>query len=302
MKLPVQILTQLNQALETREFEWINTKRVSDDWKQRIYEHKKSALQVSLMDKKKINFRLEKELKPTRGVKRLPTCPKGSTLDISESHFKRNRGHCYEAESPNAFLDMVDQYVYGYKPGNLSNSESPPLSDLKAGPSDDLDEQEGALGSVENDETDEKQLEQLRALAAISDLDEDAKGSRRKEQHALRKYLTAGRNVGRCIVCNNTFPVDLLVASHLKRRSDCTTQERLDFKGVAGLMCRFGCDDLYEKGYIGVTEGKVTVIRDLISTTEPVAKYLASVNGNTVESWQRSKPYFSWHFDRHRNN
>jgi hypothetical protein len=50
------------------------------------------------------------------------------------------------------------------------------------------------------------------------------------------------------------FPVDLLVAAHIKRRSLCSETERRDLHNVAMLACKFGCDALFEEGYWLVSE------------------------------------------------
>lgn len=48
--------------------------------------------------------------------------------------------------------------------------------------------------------------------------------------------------------------VELLVASHIKRRSECSRGQKKDYRNNALAMCRCGCDELFELGYIVVDQ------------------------------------------------
>jgi hypothetical protein len=89
-----------------------------------------------------------------------------------------------------------------------------------------------------------------------TDLDRDSTAKSRKEQSFLRAYLLSNLSTGSCVICKHHFPFDMLVAAHLKKRAECTTEEKKDFGNVAALMCKTGCDDLYENGYISVQGGR----------------------------------------------
>jgi len=113
--------------------------------------------------------------------------------------------------------------------------------------------------------------------------DEDLEGhttqSYRKDQVRLRQTLLNGRSKAPCIICGSVFPEEFLWAAHLKKRSACTEKEKRDHANVAKLMCKFGCDDLYERGYIGVQDGKIRVLRQSDSTI--VKQRLLSLNNRT---------------------
>ncbi len=96
------------------------------------------------------------------------------------------------------------------------------------------------------------------AAAAADDLDPGVTATRRVEQAFLRRVLLNGRGAGTCVFCGRALPADLLVAAHVKRRADLSREERLDFRAVAVLACRLGCDALYEAGYLAVdADGRV---------------------------------------------
>lgn len=60
-----------------------------------------------------------------------------------------------------------------------------------------------------------------------------------------------------CGICNKEYPINLLITAHIKKQTHCTFEEKLDYKNIVMPMCKMGCDDLYEKGYIFIRDGKV---------------------------------------------
>jgi hypothetical protein len=70
----------------------------------------------------------------------------------------------------------------------------------------------------------------------------------RLEQGILRKYLIGGRESAPSAICGELFPADLLIAAHIKRRSDCTDGQRRLYATNLMTACAFGCDDLIRAG------------------------------------------------------
>jgi len=126
------------------------------------------------------------------------------------------------------------------------------------------------------------------------DLDGDSKTKTRKEQAFLRANLLNGSTEGSCVICHKELPVDLLVAAHIKKRSICNSAEKMDFKNIAALMCKLGCDDLFEKGYIGVDTSEV-VANKKKSGMPFVDTAIGKLAGNVVPNWTGSKKYYEWH-------
>ncbi|TCN32122.1 hypothetical protein EV644_12732 [Kribbella orskensis] len=88
----------------------------------------------------------------------------------------------------------------------------------------------------------------------------EVQSAARVEQAYLRQLLLGGRvaTLTQCHLCGRELPVSLLVAGHIKRRSECTDSEKRDVPNVAMLACRLGCDALFEYGYVTVNPaGKV---------------------------------------------
>lgn len=134
----------------------------------------------------------------------------------------------------------------------------------------------------------------LKDLIEASDLDYDSKSKSRKEQQFLRAHLANGKLEGICSICQNIFPLNFLIAAHIKPRKYCEKIERLDFDNIATFMCKTGCDDLYEKGYIYVDEG---VIKKNIKrkTTEYLDKIISNLEDKTIKNWSNSKVYYDFH-------
>ncbi|GAA1275916.1 hypothetical protein GCM10009609_43650 [Pseudonocardia aurantiaca] len=81
----------------------------------------------------------------------------------------------------------------------------------------------------------------------------------RGEQAMLRRRLFGAQDNGTCALCGETYPVRFFYAAHIKRRSICSDYEKRDLDSVAMSACAFGCDALFESGYLAVgTDGFVT--------------------------------------------
>lgn len=135
------------------------------------------------------------------------------------------------------------------------------------------------------------------ALATEGELDVAGQVLLRKEQGYLRRMLFGRRDRGACALCGREMPIDLLVAAHIKKRSLCSTAEKRDFANNVLPMCRMGCDDLFEKGYLLVRKATVhgNPVR-LQRATSPVQTYIKSLDGRTVVAWQQGmEAYFVAH-------
>ena len=118
----------------------------------------------------------------------------------------------------------------------------------------------------------------------------------RQEQSELRRRLVGAAAVAECAFCGDQYPVRFLHAAHLKRRSVCSDAERRDLANIAVLACVFGCDALYEHGYISVDAS------GLIVCAEQHAAYLGEhfsrLKGRAVPTFGSGNAgYFGWHLE-----
>jgi len=122
-------------------------------------------------------------------------------------------------------------------------------------------------------------------------------GAARTEQRFLRNQQLQLRGSS-CSLCGHSFPEQLLVAAHIKPRSACSEKERMDTRNVSMLACLFGCDALFELGYVVV--GESGVIEAGKPGTNQVGDRIKGLVGRKCRAYdERSRGYFAWHWAAH---
>lgn len=84
----------------------------------------------------------------------------------------------------------------------------------------------------------------LTAMRRLDSLEKRGKAFARTEQRYWRPLLFGHQETWECAICAERFPVELLVAGHIKRRASCPDPEKLDKANVMPI-CKFGCDALF---------------------------------------------------------
>lgn len=119
----------------------------------------------------------------------------------------------------------------------------------------------------------------------------------RKEQGILRGILFKNAPEMKCAICHRIFPTDLMVAAHIKPRSKCTTQERKN-PNVVMPVCKVGCDDLFEKGYLIVNQNGVIQSNKDKKVSDDLELVLHDVIGNQCTHFnQETEEFFSYKRD-----
>jgi hypothetical protein len=135
-------------------------------------------------------------------------------------------------------------------------------------------------------------------LSDLGELDSRREALFRREQHVLRELVVGAAATALCALCQRDLPIDLLVAAHIKRRSECTDAERRDYVSNVVPMCKLGCDDLFERGYVVVREGRIA--RGSRRASPAVKEYSADLIGRRCTRWnERTARYFRWHARKH---
>lgn len=138
----------------------------------------------------------------------------------------------------------------------------------------------------------------IQALENLENTEEDIKSKRRLEQAYLKDYLFQRNIFAKCACCHKTFPVSFLVTAHIKKRAYCTSEEKRDMRIVMP-MCKFGCDELFEQGYIYVRQGIFQRLNKKI-TSANLIDILSQVDGNLCDYYnEHTKYYFEWHHKYH---
>lgn len=133
----------------------------------------------------------------------------------------------------------------------------------------------------------------------VGTLDRHGISSSRGEQSDLRKYLLGTTKIAQCALCGRTLPQEFIHIGHIKRRSDCTDDERRDFRSVAMPVCLLGCDTLFEEGYVAVRDDGVIV--GIESKNLGIREAIGLVSGKICRAHNSySSKYFKYHYLRSR--
>lgn len=133
-------------------------------------------------------------------------------------------------------------------------------------------------------------------LSRLDKLDTFSITRRRTEQHILREYILGNKGNGNCAICNHDFPSNLLATAHIKKRSECSLDEKRDLNVVMP-ACYLGCDTLYEKGYVRVNEGVVERNKSH-EITDRLDRYLREIEGNECKYYgENTSEYFKHHYE-----
>ena len=141
-----------------------------------------------------------------------------------------------------------------------------------------------------------RQFQRVARLEGPLDREHSALG--RVEQSFLRRVLFGSVKESICSLCGRLLPTTLLVAAHIKPRSECTEDERRDVEHIVFSLCVLGCDALYERGFVSVLpEGEVcTSVADRSRTFKAI---LRGFCGKRCVAWKESTAhYFEWHATR----
>lgn len=142
----------------------------------------------------------------------------------------------------------------------------------------------------------ENSYNKLVKISGELDYEHTARG--RKEQGYLRKFLFGRSEVAACALCGRRLPTSLMVAAHIKPRSECSRKERLDAANIVFAVCLLGCDALYERGLISVDcSGKIRIATQFGSSV--LTKTLRTYHSTKSPAWkEENAKYFGWHFDQ----
>jgi len=140
---------------------------------------------------------------------------------------------------------------------------------------------------------------QFKHAAAIDGpLDREHSVLGRVEQSYLRRRLFGSREIIACALCGRRVSVVLLVAAHIKPRSECSRLERLDVDNIAFALCLLGCDALYDRGFVAVRTHGYIVISD-VQVSRDVRTVLRRFHRRRCTAWTPSNAkYFQWHLAR----
>lgn len=135
-------------------------------------------------------------------------------------------------------------------------------------------------------------------IRELDELDAQVRTTRRLEQQMLRNYLMA-EDTATCTLCGRHFPIEFLVAAHIKPRAQCTDAEKKDIANIAMPNCKLGCDELFGRGLVSVDATGHVVVSSRAPQEGPVAAYIVvHLKGRQCYEWstrEASHKYFAYH-------
>ncbi|MGY1621064.1 hypothetical protein ACI789_02560 [Geodermatophilus sp. SYSU D00965] len=118
----------------------------------------------------------------------------------------------------------------------------------------------------------------------------------RREQRPLRALLFGQRETGTCALCGQEYPVSLLVAAHIKPRRACSEDERRQLSRIAMPACLFGCDALFEAGYVGVDGQGRIMTANSVPAGSALSRQAERLTGRTCAAFNKATAdFFQWH-------
>lgn len=157
------------------------------------------------------------------------------------------------------------------------------------------------LNRTENsyEELDSPLIRQALITSQLDETDRAVTAMRRMEQRAIKTSLLQGSTVAVCDLCGQMMGAEFLTAAHIKRRSICSDAERVMLSAVAMLNCRFGCDELFGKGYVGVDSSGTVRVSDVLAPGPARTYAEAKLVGRTCSAWEdrvETREFFAYHW------
>lgn len=147
----------------------------------------------------------------------------------------------------------------------------------------------------ENDVIDFKKRKAEIQLGRLFNLDQISISKRRTEQYILREFLLGGHDIGFCAICSKEYPIKFLATAHIKKRSRCTIEEKKDINIVMP-TCHFGCDKLFEDGYLTVIKGIIQNNTSTKVSTPSIEDYISKLENNKCNYYnENNQRYFKEH-------
>ena len=119
----------------------------------------------------------------------------------------------------------------------------------------------------------------------------------RLEQDIFSEFFFSGRSNSKCAICARSYPNSIMVAGHIKKRSLSSDIERRNLKNVMPI-CKMGCDDLFERGYIYINKKGHIKRNNEKEITSDLKHYLVSIIDKKSWFFDKNNAIF---FEQHRN-
>jgi predicted restriction endonuclease len=126
-------------------------------------------------------------------------------------------------------------------------------------------------------------------------LDMPIRSKRRIEHRILSEYLFGNSKKSKCAICSKIYPNEIMVTAHIKKRSKSNTKEKKDLNIVMP-VCKIGCDELFEQGYIYVDNNGCIRINEAKNISDDLMNYLKNIDNKKCYFYNDyNKKFFKSH-------
>jgi len=145
----------------------------------------------------------------------------------------------------------------------------------------------------------EKKRKIQEALQALDQTDSKSHTSKRRVEQQLLREFHMGERETTCSLCHSTLPNALMVAGHIWERHKIKDDETRKDPDVVMPVCKLGCDELFEKGFIVVDEDGSIVSDKKYIDTEPLRRFAQRYDGKKCLHFnEKTKRFFNQRYGR----
>ena len=105
-------LARIDTLKPSLALDWVNTGRVSENWKAKLFEQRGSGFQFAVYNRKtSICVLLEHDVEGIAGVNKLAQRPKSDSLKKIGSKFSHVPGSCYQVDDVGSLERLLKAYL-----------------------------------------------------------------------------------------------------------------------------------------------------------------------------------------------
>tara|TARA_B100001057_G_C22678795_1_gene882900 strand:+ start:31 stop:1011 length:981 start_codon:yes stop_codon:yes gene_type:complete len=149
----------------------------------------------------------------------------------------------------------------------------------------------------ESEEDKKKRIQE--ALQKLDKTDSKSHTSKRRIEQQLLREFHMGIKETTCSLCHKTYPNELVVAGHIWERHKIKDEEIRKDPDVVMPVCKLGCDELFEKGFIVVDETG-NIVPDIKNiTSQPLVQFAKQYEGKKCLHFnEKTKKFFNERYGR----
>ena len=149
-------------------------------------------------------------------------------------------------------------------------------------------------------ETEEEKKKRIQeALQKLDKTDSKSHTSKQRIEQQLLREFHVGVKETTCSLCHKKLPNELIVAGHIWERHKIKDEEIRKDPDIVMPVCKLGCDELFEKGFIVVGETGNIIPDNRYIESEPLIEFAQQYNGKKCLHFnEKTKRFFNERYGR----